>query len=254
MTNSMINSIHYPQGGSFDGQEPGGKLLYKISTPLPFQTPGEEIANSILHGLGVLLAVAGLVFLVLKSRGYFGGSADVFAGRGVNGNIAVAAYLIFSIALILMFLASTLYHAVQHEGAKQVLRVLDHSAVYILIAGTYTPFSLLGLGGAWGWIYFSVEWALAITGVVLYSINWKAIKRIEIAVYVLMGWAIVAGIHRLWIGIPRLSFILLMAGGVLYTLGTLWYRRKHRRVSHVIWHIHVVAAAACHWFSLWFMS
>ena len=224
------------------------------TVPLPFQTPGEEAANSILHGLGILLAVAGLVFLVLRSQGYVGGAADASAARAVHGSIAIASYLIFSIALILMFLASTLYHAIQHEGAKQVLRVLDHSAIYILIAGTYTPFSLLGLGGVWGWAYFGVEWALAITGVVLYSVNWKAIKRVEIAVYILMGWAIIAGIHRLWSSIPRLSFILLMAGGLLYTLGTFWYRRKHRRVSHVIWHAHVVAAAACHWLSLWFMS
>jgi hemolysin III len=220
--------------------------LFKIPTPLPFQTPGEEIANSILHGLGILLAVMGLVFLVSRSKGYFGGT--------LTGTKAITAYVIFSASLILMFLASTLYHAIQPEGAKRVLRVLDHSAVYILIAGTYTPFSLLGLGGTLGWIYFWAEWALAVTGVVLYSISWKTIKRIEVAVYVLMGWAIVAGFHRLWASIPRVSFILILAGGLFYTLGTFWYRRKHRRLSHVIWHVFVIAAAACHWLSLWFMS
>ena len=222
------------------------KRLYKIPIPLPFQTPGEEIANSILHGLGILLAIAGLVLLVLRSMGYLGGM--------VSGPLAVVSYIIYSSMLILMFLISTLYHAIQHEGAKRVFQILDHSAVYLLIAGTYTPFSLLGLGGAWGWTYFGIEWALAITGVVLYSANWTTMRRIELTVYILMGWAIVFGFFRLWSRIPRISFILLLAGGILYTMGTVWYRRRHRRVSHVIWHVHVVSAATCHWLSLWFMS
>jgi len=226
-------------------KEPADKRN-SVPYPLPFQTPGEEIANSILHGLGILLAVAGLVFLVLRSKGYLGGTA--------GGLLAAVSYLIFSVTLILMFLISTLYHAIQHEGAKRVFQVLDHSAVYLLIAGTYTPFSLLGLGGAWGWTYFGLEWALAITGTALYSANRTNMRRVELAVYILMGWAIIAGLYRLWSSIPRTSFILLLTGGVVYTMGTFWYRRRHRRVSHVIWHIHVVIAAACHWLSLWFMG
>ena len=233
-----------------DQERSGPKLikrrLLKIPNPLPFQTPGEEIANSILHGLGILLAIAGLVLLVLRSIGYLGGTAR---GKG-----AVACYVIFSAMLILMFLASTLYHAIQHEGAKRVFQVLDHSAVYLLIAGTYTPFSLLGLGGAWGWAYFGAAWGLAVTGVVFYSVNWKPMRRVELMVYIIMGWAIAAGFYRLWSRIPRISFFLLLIGGVIYTMGTLWYRRRHRRVSHVIWHCHVVSAAFCHWLSLWFMS
>ena len=224
------------------------KKLAGIPSPLPFQTPGEEIANSILHGLGILLAVAGLVLLVLRSKGYLGGAAET------GGKTAIACYLVFSVTLILMFLASTLYHAIQHEGAKRVFQILDHSAVYLLIAGTYTPFSLLGLSGAWGWAYFGAAWTLAMCGVVLYSVNWKVIRRVELAVYIVMGWAIAAGLHRLWIRIPRISFVLLLGGGILYTMGTFWYRRRHRRVSHVIWHVHVVSAATCHWLSLWFMS
>jgi hemolysin III len=222
------------------------KLLMKIPTPLPFQTPGEEIANSILHGLGILLAIAGLVLLVLRSKGYLGGTAA--------GNGAVACYVIYSAILILMFLASTLYHAIQHEGAKRVFQILDHSAVYLLIAGTYTPFSLLGLGGAAGWVYFGIMWAFAITGLVLYAANWKVMRRVELAVYIIMGWAIVFGLFRLKNNIHGLSFAFLLIGGALYTLGTFWYRRRHRRVSHVIWHCHVVSAAFCHWLSLWFMS
>ncbi|MCL2479641.1 MAG: hemolysin III family protein, partial [Treponema sp.] len=127
------------------------KVTQPVPSPLPFQTPGEEIANSILHGLGVFLAVAGLTLLVLRTKGFLGGT--------VSTDPVIACYTVFSAALVSMFLASTLYHAIQHEGAKRVFRILDHSAVYILIAGTYTPFSLLGLGGAWGWTYFGIEWA-----------------------------------------------------------------------------------------------
>jgi len=220
--------------------------LQKIPTPLPFQTPGEEIANSILHGMGILLATAGLVTLTLRSKGYLGGTA--------SGPGAVACYVIYSATLVSMFFTSTLYHAIQHEGAKRVFQILDHSTVYLLIAGTYTPFCLLGLRGAWGWTYFGIEWALAITGVALYSANWKPIRKVELAVYMLMGWAIVFGLYRLYSRIPGISFLFLLIGGVIYTMGTFWYRRRHRRVSHVIWHIHVVSAATCHWLSLWFMS
>jgi len=231
--------------GSTD-QQPAKRKIFRIPTPLPFQTPGEEIANSILHGLGILLAIAGLVVLTLRSNGYLGGTAS---GRG-----AVACYVIYSVMLILMFFASTLYHAIQHEGAKRVFQVLDHSTVYLLIAGTYTPFCILGLGGAWGWTYFGIEWALAITGLVLYAANWKPMRKAELTVYILMGWAIVFGLFRLRSRIPGISFLFLLIGGVLYTMGTFWYRRRHRRVSHVIWHIHVVSAATCHWLSLLFMS
>jgi hemolysin III len=231
-------------GSLVSGSLPG--RLMKIPTPLPFQTPGEEIANSILHGLGILLAIAGLVLLALRSNGYLGGTAA--------GPLAVTCYVIYSAMLILMFLASTLYHAIQHEGAKRVFQVIDHSAVYLLIAGTYTPYCLLGLGGAWGWVYFGFEWGLAIAGVVLYSSKWKPMRRVELVVYILMGWAIVFGFYRLRSRIDPVSLLLLIGGGVVYTLGTFWYRRRHRRLSHVIWHIHVVGAAVCHWLSLWFMS
>jgi hemolysin III len=222
------------------------KVTQAVKPPLPFQTPGEEIANSILHGTGILLAVAGLVLLALRNSGRLGGH---YAGAG-----AVACYVIFSATMVSMFLASTLYHAIQHEGAKRVFQVLDHSAVYLLIAGTYTPYSLLGFKGAWGWTYFGVEWALAIAGIVLYAVNWKFLRKAELTVYILMGWAIVIGTWKLYQELPLSSFVLLFSGGFAYTMGTFWYKRRHRRVSHVIWHIHVITGAVCHWLSLWFMS
>jgi hemolysin III len=219
---------------------------YPVPSPLPFQTPGEEIANSILHGLGGALAAAGLVLLTLRAAGYLG-------GRG-GGALAITSFVIFSASMTIMFLASTLYHAIQAEGAKRVFRILDHSAIYFLIAGTYTPFSLIGFRGALGWVYFGIEWGLAAAGISLYSANVKFIKKIELVVYMLMGWAVAAGIFRLVRSIPVPSGIFLIVGGISYSLGTIWYSRKNRRGSHVVWHVFVLAGAVCHWVSVWFMS
>ncbi|MDR0689073.1 MAG: hemolysin III family protein [Spirochaetaceae bacterium] len=217
-----------------------------IPTPLPFQTPGEEIANSILHGLGFILAVGGLVLLALRANGHLGGAG--------GGGRAVISYVIFTAAMISMFLASTLYHAIQNEGAKRVFRILDHSAIYLLIAGTYTPFCLISFRGPWGWTLFGIEWTLAVTGIVLYAVNYKPLKKAEIAVYLLMGWALVVSGPTLFRSLPRVSLILLASGGAAYTLGTLWYRKPYRRGTHVTWHVFVLAGAVCHWWAIWFMS
>ena len=222
------------------------KITKPVPVPLPFQTPGEDIANSILHGLGVILATAGLTLLILRTRGYLGGTA-------VSGTV-IACYTVFSATMVSMFLASTLYHAIQYESAKRVFRILDHSAVFLLIAGTYTPFSLLGLGGVLGWVYFGIAWFLAITGTVLYAINWKYMRRAQLWVYIFLGWAIIGGLWRLYLRIPFISFILLIGGGIIYTTGIFWYRRIHRRGSHVVWHVFVLAGCTCHWVSLWYMS
>ena len=213
---------------------------------LPFYTIGEEIANSILHGIGTLAAVAGLVLLNLKTRGFLGGS------RG--GAMDITAVLLFTSAMTGMFLVSTLYHAIQHQGAKRVLRKLDHSVIYLFIAGTYTPLCLSGLGGAWGWSLFAVEWSLALLGITLYVLGNKALKKIEVAVYILMGWAIVAGFVPLMRSVPVLSIILLFSGGLFYTMGTIWYRMKHIRGTHIVWHAFVLLGTVCHWFSIWFLK
>ncbi|GHV94511.1 hemolysin III [Spirochaetia bacterium] len=220
--------------------------MYLIPSALPFQTPGEEIANAILHGLGMLLAAAGLVLLCARGNGALGGAG--------GGALAITSYVIFTTTMIIMFLASTLYHAIQAEGAKRIFRIIDHSAIYVLIAGTYTPFSLLGFRGALGWVYFGIEWGLAALGVSLYSSNVKFIKKVELAVYLLMGWALAIGFFRLFHSIPRMSAVFLLAGGAAYTLGTIWYSQKNRRGSHVVWHAFVLVGAVLHWFSVLFLS
>ena len=213
---------------------------------LPFYTIGEEIANAILHGIGTLAAIAGLVLLNLKTRGLFGGP------RG--GRLDITAALLFTAAMTGMFLISTLYHAIQHRGAKQILRILDHSVIYLFIAGTYTPLCLSGLKGAWGWSLFAVEWSLAALGITLYVIGNKALKKIEVAAYILMGWVIVIGFVPLVRSVPLITIILLLAGGVAYTMGTIWYRKKHIRGTHIVWHGFVLLGTVCHWLSIWFLK
>ena len=208
-------------------------------------TIGEEIINSILHGIGTLGAIAGLVLLTLKTSGTLGGQRA--------GNLDIIAVIIFAATMIAMFLVSTLYHAIQHEGAKRIFRKIDHSTIFIFIAGTYTPFCLSGLKGAWGWSLFAVEWFLALLGIILNILNYKALKKIEMTAYILMGWAIVAGCVPLVRSVPIKSIILIVAGGIIYTLGTFWYRKKNVFLAHGIWHAFVLMGTVCHWFAVWYL-
>jgi hemolysin III len=215
----------------------------KIPSPLPFQTPGEEIANAVIHGVGAGLAIAGAAPLVIKA------AAAGEPGLAALGTVSAA---IYAASMIIMFLASTLYHALQHDGAKRVFRVLDHGAIYLLIAGTYTPYSLVCLGGTMGRVYFGLEWALAAAGISLYAAGIKFIRKIELAIYIVMGWSIVAGAARLFSSASPGALAFLAAGGLAYTLGTIWYSRR-RRLSHVVWHVFVLAGAVLHWFSVWLL-
>jgi hemolysin III len=226
-------------------KSPGRAIGNAAVLSLPFQTLGEEIANSVLHGLGALLAVAGLVLMVLRGNGYL----DIDAA----GAKTVAAYVIFTAAMLCMFLASTLYHAIQHKGAKRIFRILDHSAIYLFIAGSYTPYCLVGLQGALGWAIFGAEWALAAAGITLHAANYRPLKKLELAVYLLMGWAIVIATVPLVRSISRLSLVMLAAGGAAYTLGALFYRKHETRGAHVTWHVFVLAGAICHWLSIWWL-
>ena len=216
-----------------------------MAATLPIYTIGEEIANSILHGIGTLGAIAGLVLLGLKTRGLLGGQRQT--------RLDIIAVFLFTATMIAMFLISTLYHAIQHQGAKRILRRLDHSVIFVFIAGTYTPLCLSGLRGAWGWSLFAVEWSLAFIGIFLNILNSKALKKFEIAAYIMMGWAIVVGCVPLIRSIPMNSVILIIAGGVAYTLGIIWYRMKSVKLTHAVWHVFVIIGTVCHWFSIWYM-
>ena len=217
-----------------------------LQNAIPLYTIGEEIANSVLHGIGTLLAIAGLVLLSLKTRGLLGVQRA--------GGLDIIAALVFTAAMIGMFLVSTMYHAIQHKGVKQILRRLDHSVIFIFIAATYTPFCLSGLRGGWGWSLFAAEWFLALLGITLNILDSKALKKIEVAAYIMMGWAIIIGFVPLIRSVPVKSIILLLAGGAAYTAGTIWYRKKNVRFTHVVWHVFVLAGTVCHWFSIWYLN
>ena len=190
-------------------------------------------------------ATAGLVMLSLKTLGFLS------AERASNLDIFAA--ILFAATMIGMFLISTLYHAIQHNGAKSVLRKFDHSLVFIFIAGTYTPLCLSGLRGAWGWSLFGVEWFLAFIGIFLNILNFRALRKIELAAYIMMGWVIIVGCVPLVRSVPTESVILLIAGGVAYTIGTIWYRRKDVRFTHAVWHVFVIIGTVCHWFAIWYI-
>ena len=202
------------------------------------QSLGEEIANSASHGVALLSAVVGVPFLILAS-----------AQNGTAVNVVGAS--VFAATVVLLYFASTLYHAVPHPRAKRLLKKLDHGAIYLLIAGTYTPFTLGVLGGPWGWTLFGLVWALAVVGVTL-----KAFDRISHPVwstglYIVMGWLVVIAAKPLLTNIPAPGLILLAAGGLAYTLGIAFFTLDSRvRYAHFVWHLFVIAGTTCHFFAV----
>ena len=197
----------------------------------------EEIANGITHGLGVLLAAAGLAVLV---------AAAVRHGTTVH----VVSSIIFGLSLLLLYAASTLYHATGNPGAKRVLRRIDHAAIFLLIAGTYTPFTLVTLRGPWGWSIFGIVWSLAIFGLFFEEALRRRWIGFSIGLYLLMGWVAVAAIRPLLGSLPRGGVALLFAGGVAYTLGTVFYLTKRIPYHHAWWHLAVLAGSVLHYFAV----
>lgn len=203
-----------------------------MPSALPGATIGEEIANSVTHGIGAALSVAALVILVIAA-----------ALRGAAAHIVSCA--VFGATLVLLYLSSTLYHALTHAGAKRVFRIFDHAAIYLLIAGTYTPFTLVTLGGAWGWSLFAVVWTLAVAGIVLKCFFIGRFHALSTTVYVLMGWLAVVALRPLLHAIPPSGFFWILSGGLLYTLGVVFFASR-RRYSHAVWHLFVLGGSACH--------
>ena len=198
-----------------------------------------EIANSVTHGIGTLLAIAGLVLLV------------VFAA--IYGNAwHIVSFSIYGTTLVLLYLSSTLYHSAQDPRRKHVLRIIDHSAIYLLIAGTYTPFMLVTLQGTRGWVMFGIVWFLALAGILykIFFINRHVV--ISTLFYLAMGWMIMFSIGDLFRNLPQNGIILLGAGGLAYTLGMLFYAGRERLLMHAIWHLFVLGGSICHFFSILF--
>ncbi len=196
---------------------------------------GEEIANWLTHGLGAVLAVAGLVVLVLSA-----------SRNGTAG--AVVGCTVFGVALVVLYASSTLYHAVGHERtrAKAVLRALDHSAIFLLIAGTYTPFTLVSLQGPWGWSLFAVVWGLAVAGIALRLALRRRPTALFVALYLAMGWCVVVAAKPLLAAVAPGGIALLVAGGLAYSVGVVFYVWK-RPYHHAVWHAFVLAGSAFHY-------
>lgn len=205
------------------------------------QTLGEEISNAVSHGVGLLGAFAAVPVLVVTAV--------------LNKETpAVVSSSIFGASLVLMYLASTMYHSLPAGKAKRVFQILDHSAIYILIAGTYTPFTLVVLQGAWGWTLFGIVWSLAIMGVVFKTTGYLKQGHWSTVLYVLMGWVVVIAIKPL---VSQLSFwgiVLLALGGLCYSLGVYFFVKDNKRYYHFIWHLFVLAGSVCHFFAVLYYS
>lgn len=213
--------------------------LRKESCSLKTQTSGEEIANSITHSIGAGLSIAALVILVvLASR------------RGDAWRIV--SFSIYGITLFLLYLASTLYHGFVNPKIKNVFRILDHSAIYLLIAGTYTPVTLTLMRGAWGWTLFGLAWAMAIGGIIITALLLDKLKALLVLSYVVMGLLVVIAIKPMIQMLPRGMIIWLFIGGACYILGIIFYLWKRLPYHHPIWHLFVLGGSISHFLGILF--
>ena len=198
-------------------------------------TLGEEIANSIAHGIGAALGIAGLVAIVGAARHRPGWQ--------------IAACATYGTSLVLLYVCSTIYHALTNNRAKRVFKILDHSTIYLLIAGTYTPVTLIALRGPWGWTLFGVVWGLCVCGVVFKSLWIGRLMVASTVVYLLMGWCVVVAVRPLLAALSWSGFAWLLAGGLCYTAGVAFYVNS-RRFAHSIWHLFVMAGSVCQYWAV----
>ena len=205
-------------------------------------TPGEEIANTISHGIGLALAIAATPILI---------AAAVRAGS-VRSLVGVS---VFASGMLSLYFASTLYHALRHDRAKRFFRTLDHGAVFVLIAGTYTPFTLGVLRGPWGWTLLGLIWAMAVTGLTMKAVAGTRYRWLSMVLYLSMGWLVVIAAKPVLLRVPLPGILWLLAGGVAYTAGVGFFSAHRLRYHHFIWHLFVLAGTTCHFFAvLWYSA
>jgi len=197
----------------------------------------EEVANSVTHGLGLLASLVGASILVSLSL-----------ERGEAWHVVSA--VVYGATLVALYAASTLYHAFKGTQARNVLRVLDHCAIYLLIAGTYTPVTLVSMRGGWGWTLFGLAWGLAAVGIVFKVLATGRFAVLSTVAYVLMGWLCIVAAKPMFVLLSPGALILLGAGGVLYTTGIVFYNSKRVPYSHAVWHLFVVAGSVCHYLAI----
>lgn len=200
-------------------------------------TPAEEIANSVTHGVGLGASLAGAALLVVLTA---------LHGDGWQ----IASSIVYGASLVTLYTASTLYHSLRGEKVKRALRVLDHCSIYLLIAASYTPFALVSLRGSWGWTLFGLVWGLAIAGIVFKVFFTGRLNALSTAVYVLMGWLAVVAARPIIEAVPAGAIWLLLAGGVVYTAGTIFYHNRRVPYSHAIWHLFVIGGSVFHYLAI----
>jgi len=211
------------------------KLDKKIE--LPKYKLGEELLNSISHGIGVLLSIAALVLGIIKA----------------DSGLALFAVLVYSISSIILYLMSCLYHSLKPNNAKRVFRIIDHCSIFILIAGTYTPIVLLTLPSGLGWTIFGIVWSIAIIGIVLNSIDIKKFKTISMILYLVAGWCIIFSFKSLWENLNHVGILFTLIGGIIYTLGAILYGiGKKKKYMHSIFHIFCIIASICFFVTIYF--
>jgi len=200
-----------------------------------------EVLNAVTHGVGAALSIAGLVILILQAH-------------GEGGSLRMTTFLVYGIILVLFYLASTLFHSLYFTRASHVFQIFDHCAIYLLIAGTYTPFSLLVVGGKLGWWMFGIIWAMAVAGIVYKAIWLGKFQVLSTVIYVVMGWMCLMGIGPLYRGLGPVGFMLLLLGGVAFTAGAVLYSFKGVPFGHVIWHLFVMLGTGLMYFSILFYA
>lgn len=199
----------------------------------------EEIFNSVTHGAGLIVSVVGLVLLIIFSSMY--------------GQIShIISCTVFGITLVLLYTSSTLYHSFQKSTIKHFFKIMDHSCIFALIAGTYTPFALIVIKGILGWTIFAIVWILTILGIIFKAFFVNRFKIISTLAYISMGWLIIFAVKPLFQNLPEGGIAWLVAGGLSYTSGTIFYVWKKLPFNHAIWHLFVLAGSACHFMSVFF--
>ncbi len=201
------------------------------------QSHAEEIANSVSHGVAFLAAVA--ISPVL-----------IFSAAQRNSPSGIVGASVFAFTMTLLYTTSTLYHILPYSKAKRIFHILDHGAIYLMIAGTYTPFTLGVLRGTWGWTLFGLVWGIAVVGVVLKSIGGVKYKRLSTLLYLAMGWLMIIAVKPLWLNMPSRGLLWLVAGGLAYTAGVGFYAAKRIPYAHFVWHLFVITGTACHFIAV----
>ncbi len=218
MTNTTINPVPAPLADTY--------------------SPAEDLANSLSHGIGAVLSLAGTITLLLLALP----EGDIWK---------LVSFSIFGASLTLLYFSSTLYHGFRSPALKRAFKMLDHCAIYLLIAGTYTPFLLVNLRTGSGWLVFAVIWGLALAGIVLKLVLGHRLKALRVVIYLLMGWLSLLVASPLAATLPPASLQLLVAGGIVYTLGVVFYLVKRIPFNHAIWHLFVLGGSACHFMSVY---